>query len=58
MFDVKKLNALKETLDALTEDEKIIIKDYVNGHPTPTYSVGGLMVRRMIEEYEKTNKGE
>lgn len=58
MFDVKKLDALKETLDALTEDEKIIIKDYVNGHPAPTYSVGGLMVRRMIEEYEKMHKGE
>lgn len=58
MFDVKKLDALKETLDALTEDEKIIIKDYVNGHPAPTYSVSGLMVRRMIEEYEKTHKGE
>lgn len=58
MFDVKKLDALKETLDALTEDEKIIIKDYVNGHPAPTYSVGGLMIRCMIEEYEKTHKGE
>lgn len=52
------INAIKEGIDQLNEDEKIIIKDYVSGKPAPSYSVGGLMVRRMIENYEKSLRGE
>lgn len=52
------INAIKESIDQLNEDEKIIIKDYVNGEPAPSYSIGGLMVRRMIESYERSMRGE
>lgn len=52
------INAIKESIDQLNEDEKIIIKDYVNGKPALSYSVGGLMVRRMIENYERSMRGE
>lgn len=49
----KLINAIKEDIDNLTEDEKVIVKDYIENKPAPTYSIGGLMVRHMIENYEK-----
>ena len=52
------INTIKEGIDQLNEDEKIIIKDYVSGKPAPSYSVGGMMVRRMIENYERSLRGE
>lgn len=52
------INTIKESIDQLSEDEKVIIKDYLDRKPAPTYSVGGLMVRRMIENYERSLRGE
>lgn len=52
------INSIKEGINQLNEDEKIIIKDYVNGKSAPSYSVGGMMVRRMIENYERSMRGE
>mgnify|MGYP006887188929 FL=1 len=52
------INAIKEGINQLNEDEKIIIKDYVSGKPAPSYSVGGMMVRCMIENYERSMRGE
>lgn len=48
----KLIDTLKEGIDQLTEDEKIVVKDYLEGHPAPVYTVGGLMIRRMIEKAE------
>lgn len=54
----KLINTIKENIDQLSEDEKVIIKDYLDRKPAPTYSVGGLMVRCMIENYERSLRRE